>query len=112
MINNKKTFTKLTGFINMFSWIIALISLGIVSQAKPPFETFVNRMKDMNLRKTWDTGLMEIALYCFIAVFILSIFSIIINIFAYKKEMCEFKFSPIFLSVCSSIAIIIYLIHF
>ena len=112
MINNKKIFTNITKFINIFSWIIALISMIIIDQARPPFESFLNRIKHMPLRKTWDTDIMQNAFYLLTFLLLLCVFSIIINAVAYKKENYSFKFSPIFLSISSVASIIFYFIYF
>lgn len=112
MINEKKTFTIFTRVINVLSWIIALISLEIVDIARPPFETFFNRVKNMPLRKTWDLDTLQYAFYFLPLLLLLSIFSIVLNVIAYKKENYSLKFSPFFLSLFALIGITIYFIYF
>lgn len=112
MSNKRKPFTMTVKIINTLSWIITFILLLLIDKAKPPFETFLNRIKNMPLRKTWDSDTMQNALYLLVLLFLFSIVSIIINAFAHKKENYNFKFSPIFLSLSSLVGIILYFIYF
>jgi hypothetical protein len=112
MIDKRKTFTQITKAINIISWIIAFILLILIDKARPPFETFLNRLKNMPLRKTWDSDIMQNAFYFLVVLFLLSIFSIMINTIAYKKESYNFRFSSIFLSLSSLLGIILYFINF
>lgn len=112
MIKEKKFFTKTTKVINNISWTIVLILLVMVGMAKPPSETFLNRIKNSPVRKSWDLDIMENTIYFLILLFLLCVFSIIINITACKKESYSLKFSPIFLSLSSLLSILFYFIYF
>lgn len=112
MENKKKIYTKIVIYMNILIWIISLVSAFLVDRARPPFETYFNRLKDLPVRKTWNTDLMSYAYYVFILMLIFSILSLILNIVAYKKEKFRLSITPFFLGLCSIYGIIMYLIYF
>lgn len=112
MKNTKRVYSKIVASINAVIWVICFISLFLVDRARPPFESYLNRIKDMPVRKTWDIESMTYAYYLFISMLILSILSIIFNIIARKKELYRLTITPFFLGICSIYGIIVYLIRF
>lgn len=112
MENTQKIYTKIVVYINILIWIISLVSIFLIDRARPPFETFLNRVKDLPVRKAWNMDLMSYAYYLFILILILSILSLLLNIVAYKKEKFRLSITPFFLGLCSIYGIIMYLTHF
>lgn len=112
MDNKKNSFIKFIMWLNIISWITAYVSIMVIDRARPPFESFFNRLKNMPLRKTWDGNIMHYAFYLLCFLFILCILSIILNIIAYKKNAYKFRFTPFFLSLCSLAGIVAYFIYF
>lgn len=112
MKNIKKIYTKIVVYVNILIWIISLVSIFLIDRARPPFETFLNRVKDLPVRKTWNMDLMSYAYYLFILILIFSILSLLLNIVAYKKERFRISITPFFLGLCSIYGIIMYLTHF
>lgn len=110
--NTKSLYQKFIMWINIICWIISCIILELVDAARPPFESFLNRIKHMPLRKTWDLNTLQYALYGLVILLILCIISVLLNAIAYYNEKYKFKFTPIFLSLCSLAGIIAYFINF
>lgn len=111
-MSTRKIYNTILLCINLLLWIITFTMVSLVDKARPPFETFLNRLKDLPLRKTWNLSLMEYVYYLLILSIILSICSIILNIIAYRKEKIKFKLTPFFLGACSIYALVMYLMHF
>ncbi|MTK13547.1 MAG: hypothetical protein F8N39_16170 [Clostridiaceae bacterium] len=112
MKNTKKIYTKIVVYMNVLIWIIGLVSVFLIDRARPPFESYLNRIKDLPVRKTWNMDLMSYAYYLFILMLIFSILSLLLNIVAYKKEKFRLSITPFFLGLCSIYGIIMYLTHF
>lgn len=112
MVNMRTIYIKIIMCINISLWIICFAILSLVDRARPPFESFLNRIKHLPVRKTWNLDLMGYVYYLLILGLIISICSIILNIIAHKKEKISFRFTPFFLGPCLLYALVEYLVHF
>ncbi len=111
--NNSTSFgTRWVKYTSILCWFITLIILFFIDKARPPFESYLNRLKNMYPRKTWNSDLVQYAFYLSVFIFILSISSFIVNIGLYKKKGCPLSISPILLTIFSLIVIIVYFTKF
>ena len=92
-----------------FLWIIAVTVILMADKARPPIETFFDRLFKIHLRKTWNTELMKYAFYLLILLFLTCIFTIIINSRRHRRKTDRYNPSVIVLSILSLIGMIIYI---
>ncbi|MBV7276482.1 hypothetical protein I6U48_26760 [Clostridium sp. PL3] len=112
MKNMQSIYIRVIMCINLSTWIIAFFIISLVDRARPPFESFLNRLKDEPVRKVWNSNLMEYVYYLLILAIVLNVFSIILNTIAYKKEKIGFRINSFFLGICLLYGLVMYLIHF
>lgn len=112
MENSKPIYKKITNILNLINWILLVFAAGFLDRARPPFETFLNRLEELPVRKTWKMDLLDYAMYLFILMIILSISAFIINIIARRKEKFKITYTPFFIVIVSIYAIVWYLIKF
>lgn len=100
---------KWTGLI---SWCILIPGLYFVEKARPPMETFFDRLLEIETRQFWDVEYIDIAFYLMAALFILSMVSIIINSRRLKRKGDRLSPSLSINAALSMIGIAVYFIFF
>lgn len=70
---------KWVKWASLISWLIVSIVLFIIDRARPPVETFFERVLNIKLRTTWDEDLLKYSFYLLIALFIFCAISLIFN---------------------------------
>jgi hypothetical protein len=100
---------KWTGIV---SWIVLFSIMLITDMAKPPIETFFDRMFNVKLRTYWDTGLIRLALVFMVVLFLLSVAGIIANSMRHRRKTDRYNKSVIFSATASFIGILFYIFYF
>lgn len=96
--------------VGIIVWIIVIAIIFIIDKAKPPLESFLDRMFNIQLRKTWDDSLMFYAFCLLLFLFLLCAFTMVINIYRHRRKTDRFNPTVIFFGITSMIGIIIFMI--
>lgn len=93
-------------------WLFIAVFIFLTDLAKPQQLTFFDRLLDISIRTTWDNQLLLVAFITAIILFILSFFSLVVNLKRLKRKSDHISLSLIISLILSSIFIVIYLITY
>ncbi|KXG77468.1 hypothetical protein [Thermotalea metallivorans] len=103
---------KLVRWLGFIAWGIMFFIITITDRAKPQAETFFERLFKVQIRQTWDFGLIRYAFYLMITLCILCVIGLIINSRRHRRKTDRYNFSLILMMGLGIIGIIMYLVNF
>lgn len=103
---------KLVRWLGFTAWGIMFFIITITDRAKPQSETFFERLFKVQVRQTWDFGLIRYAFYLMITLCILCVIGLIINSRRHRRKTDRYNFSLILMMGLGIIGIIMYLVNF
>ena len=72
--------------LNVFVWILLLITLLIFHRVQPEFETFFDRFYHLNLRTFWDIKYLDLLIFFVMTCIIFSIIGFIMGRYRGRRE--------------------------
>lgn len=98
--------------IGMISWGLMLPLLYLIDRAKPEFETFFDKMFDIQVRSTWDLEVYKWAVYLMVILAVLSGTGLLINKSRKRRKEDYYRINLIIMLLLSVAGVLYYLIRF
>lgn len=99
-------------YLALTGWLLLVIAIFILDQAKPKIETFFERVYDIRLHQQWDMDLAKYILWLMVLGFFLSIVGLIINAKRKRRRTDQWRLSLIFLGIICSAGMLLYFVSF
>ncbi|AGC67989.1 hypothetical protein Cst_c09910 [Thermoclostridium stercorarium subsp. stercorarium DSM 8532] len=93
-------------------WLLILSVLALVHFARPREENFFDRLFGVEVRKTMDYSLLNIAFCLLVFLFVFSLISLILNTRRLKRRTDYIRKSFIISLIASFAGIVIYAVHY
>ncbi|SMP41405.1 hypothetical protein [Anoxynatronum buryatiense] len=99
-------------WIGMISWGLMLPLLFLIDRAKPEFETFFDKMFDIQVRSTWDQDVFRWAFYLMVGLLVLSAGGLAINKSRKRRREDYYRINLVIIFLLSAAGILYYLMNF
>lgn len=99
-------------WIGMIAWGLMLPLLFLIDRAKPEFETFFDKMFDIQVRSTWDEDVFRWAFYLMVVLLILSAGGLLINKSRKRRREDYYRINLVIVLLMSAAGILYYLMNF
>lgn len=96
----------------LISWGLMLPLLYLIDRAKPEFETFFDRMFDLQVRSNWDLDVYRWAVYLMFFLLVLSGVGLIINKLRKRRREDFYRINLILIFLLSALGIVYYVKNF
>jgi hypothetical protein len=103
---------KLVNWLGILAWGIMFFIIAITDRAKPPMETFFDRFFKVQVRQTWDFGLLQYALYLMITLCVLCVIGLVINSRRHRRKNDRYSISLFLMMGLGIFSIIMYFANF
>jgi hypothetical protein len=103
---------KLVHWLGITAWGIMFFIIFITDRARPPMETFFDRLFKVQVRQTWDLDLLQYALYLMITLCVLCIAGLLINTKRRRRKTDRYNISLILMMGLGIFSIIMYFANF
>lgn len=103
---------KLVNWLGILAWAIMFFIIAITDRAKPPMETFFDRFFKVQVRQTWDFGLLRYALYLMITLCVLCVFGLVVNSRRHRRKNDRYSISLFLMMGLGIFSIIMYFANF
>jgi len=98
--------------IGMISWGLMLPLLYLIDRAKPEFETFFDKMFDIQVRSTWDLEVYQWAVFLMVILAVLSATGLLINKSRKRRKEDYYRINLVIMLLLSVAGVLYYLIRF
>ena len=95
---------RLIDIFSVILWGFQILNIGLLYQAKPVDETFLDRLFNVKVRDYWDYQLLQLALILSLVQFVVSLISLYLNSKRLKRKNDRIRIS-IIISIFSSLAL-------
>ncbi|MFT9493470.1 hypothetical protein [Anaerosolibacter sp.] len=103
---------KLINWLGITAWGIMFFILYITDRARPPMETFFDRLFKVQVRQTWNLDLLQYALYLMITLCVLCVAGLLINVKRHRRKTDRYNISLILMMGLGVFSIIMYFANF
>ncbi|MBB6214355.1 formate hydrogenlyase subunit 3/multisubunit Na+/H+ antiporter MnhD subunit [Anaerosolibacter carboniphilus] len=103
---------RLVNWLGLLAWGIMFFIIAITDRAKPPMETFFDRLFKVKVRQTWDIGLLQYAFYLMIALCVLCVIGLLINSRRHRRKTDKYNISLLLMMGLGIFSIIMYFANF
>jgi small-conductance mechanosensitive channel len=102
------TIIKIIQISSIIVWILLSTFIFLADQARPEEATLFDHLYDITVRSTWDDKLLFAAFIIAVALFIVSIISLLLNAQRLKRKTDKISISFIISVISSALYILIY----
>lgn len=95
---------RLIDIFSVILWGFQILNIGLLYQAKPVDETFLDRLFNVKVRDYWDYQLLQLALILSLVQFVVSLIYLYLNSKRLKRKNDRIRIS-IIISIFSSLAL-------
>lgn len=106
--NGPDTIIKIVQISSVVVWVFLSAFIFLADQARPDEATFFDHLYEIQVRNTWDDGLLLAAFIVAVILFIISIISLLLNAQRLKRKTDKISVSLLISVIASAIYIMIY----
>lgn len=92
-------------------WVLIFIAFMFYIEARPKFETFIDRMVKAHIRNTWDFNVLQYAFFVMLINIAICIIGFIMNMLRQKRKTDKISKSIVVLGIINLSGIIWYLLR-
>lgn len=98
---------KIIHWLGVCVWVLMIVVLMLTDKARPPMATFLDRVLQVELRTTWDLGLVRYACFLMIIILCLCTAGFFINSKRHQRKSDRYSRSLIVMGSLSALGIAI-----
>ncbi len=96
-------------WLAVVGWLIMLVALFIISEAKPQTQNFFDKITTSQSTTTWNIELAGYIFYLMLIGLVMGAAGIVINVKRHRRKTDEYRISLILITLMSFIGILLYI---